>query len=242
MISFNSEWRHPVCLLTVLAWLVWLKSVLILLQFYFGLSSLLKGENQRQYQVRKHTGWLHLYIKQETHKKWLAEIDFTSSAAKKSRVNQSLSDCQTNILSPITSSTKSRYKPPPPLPINLSNLYSDLNNLKQKPMLLSVLPNNWELFSRNQTTKSYPKVLTNLYGEKYKRLNYANLLLKCNEISFAANFSEEQAKLIFSKTQKQSNCQKWYDFRSGRVTASVSGEVCKSRDEMPLISLIKKIC
>ena len=56
LISFNSEWRHPVCLLTVLAWLVWLKSVPILLQFYFGLSSLLKGENQRQYQVRKHTG------------------------------------------------------------------------------------------------------------------------------------------------------------------------------------------
>ena len=57
--------------------------------------------------------------------------------------------------------------------------------------------------------KSYPKVLTELYNEKYKSLNYAHLLLKCNEIRFAANFSEEQAKLIFNETQKQSNCQKW---------------------------------
>ena len=64
--------------------------------------------------------------------------------------------------------------------------------------------------------------------------------MKCNEISFAANFSEKQAKLIFNETQKQSNCQKWYNFRSGRVTDSVSGEVCNSRDEMSPLSLIKK--
>ena len=166
--------------------------------------------------------------------KRLAEIEFTSPAAKKLRLNQNLSDCQANILSPISSSTKNRYKPPPPLPTNLSNLYSDLNKLKQKPVLLSVLPNYCELFSRNQTTKSYPKVLTELYDEKY-----ANLLLKCNEISFA-NYSEGQAKLIFNETQKQSNCQKWYDFRSGRVAASVTGEVCNSREEMPPVSLIKK--
>ena len=36
--------------------------------------------------------------------KRLVEIDFTSPAAKKLRLNQSLSDCQANILSP--SSTK----------------------------------------------------------------------------------------------------------------------------------------
>ena len=76
-------------------------------------------------------------------------------------------------------------------------------------MLLSALPNYYELYNRNQTTKSYPKVLTELYDEKYKSLDYANLLLKCNEISFAANVTEEQAKLIFNETQKQSNCQKW---------------------------------
>ena len=107
---------------------------------------------------------------------------------------------------------------------------------------MSVLPNYCEQFSSNQSMKSNPKVLTELYDAKYKGLDYANLSLKCNEISFAANFSEEQAKLIFSETQKQSNCQKWYDFRSSRVTASVSVEVCNSRYEMPPVSLIKKIC
>ena len=90
------------------------------------------------------------------------------------RLNQSLSDCQVNILS--RSSTKKRYKPPPLLPINLSNLYSNLNNLKQKPVLLSALPNYCEQLSSNQTTKSYPKVLTELYDEKYRGLDYANLL------------------------------------------------------------------
>ena len=52
----------------------------------------------------------------------------------------------------------------------------------------------------------------------------------------------EQAKLIFNETQKQINCQKWYDFRSGRGTASISGEVCNWRDEMLPVPLIKKIC
>ena len=64
--------------------------------------------------------------------------------------------------------------------------------------------------------------------------------MKCNEISFAANFHEKQTKLMLNETQKQSNCQEWYDFRSGRVTASDSGEVCNSRDEMPPVFLIKK--
>ena len=45
--------------------------------------------------------------------KRLVEIDFRSPADKKSRLNQSLSDCQANILSSISSSTKKRYKPPP---------------------------------------------------------------------------------------------------------------------------------
>ena len=82
----------------------------------------------------------------------MAEIDFASPAAKNSRLNQSLSDYQANILSPISSTTKNRYKPPPPRPINLSNLYPDLSNLKQNPVLLSVLPNYCEPFSRNETT------------------------------------------------------------------------------------------
>ena len=172
----------------------------------------------------------------------MAEIGFTSSASKKSRLNQGLSDCQANILSPISSSTKNRYKHPAPLPINLFNLYSDLNNLKEKPVLLSVLPNYCQQFSRNQTTKSYSKVLTELYDKTYKGLNYADLLIKCNEIRFAANFHEEHTKLIFNETQKQSNCEMWYDFRSGRITVSVSGEVCNSGVEMPPVFLIKKIC
>ena len=169
--------------------------------------------------------------------KRLVEIDFTSPAAKKLiKVIKVYQIARPTFCRPVVPKT---YKPPP-LPVNLSNLYADLNNLKQKPVLLSVLSNYCEQFSSNQTTKSYPKVLTELYDEKYKSLNYANLLLKCDEISFAVNFTEEQAKLIFNETQKHCNCQKWYDFRSGRVTASVSGEVCNSRDEMPPVSLIKK--
>ena len=71
--------------------------------------------------------WVAPYLQKTANtQKRLVEIDFASPAAKTPRLNQSLSDCQTNTLSP--SSTKNRYKPPPPLPINLSNLYSDLNN------------------------------------------------------------------------------------------------------------------
>ena len=134
----------------------------------------------------------------------MAEINFPLPAAKKSRLNQSLPDCQGFILSP--KSTKNTYKPPPALPINLSNLYSDLNNLKQKSVPLSVLPDYFEQFNSIKTTKSYIKVLTGLYDEKYKHQTYANLLMKCDEIGFAANYSEEQTKLILDETQKQSNC------------------------------------
>ena len=113
-----------------------------------------------------------IFTKNRKHKKdWLRLI---LHHLQLKRLNQSLSDCQVNILS--RSSTKKRYKLPPLLPINLSNLYSDLNNLKQKPVLLSALPNYCEQLSSNQTTKSYPTVLTELYDEKYRGLDYANLL------------------------------------------------------------------
>ena len=43
--------------------------------------------------------WVALSLhKTENTQKRLADIDFTSPAAKKSRLNQSLSDCQANIL------------------------------------------------------------------------------------------------------------------------------------------------
>ena len=64
--------------------------------------------------------------------------------------------------------------------INSPNLYWDLSKSKQKRVLFLVLPNYYEQFSSNQTTKIYPEVLTELYEEKYKGLIYANLLFKCN--------------------------------------------------------------
>ena len=118
--------------------------------FNFGLTLLPKEENHWNQKTWRHIGLLYLYRKQETNQKdWLRSI-FSLSAAKTSKLNQSLLDWQTSILSP--SSTKNRHTPSPPLPNKLYNLYSDLNNLKGKPVLLSVLPNYCETFSKNQNT------------------------------------------------------------------------------------------
>ena len=47
---------------------------------------------------------------------------------------------------------------------------------------------------------------------------------------------------IESQTRSQSNSQKWYELKAGRITASVMKEVCRTNLDIPSLSLIKKIC
>ena len=52
----------------------------------------------------------------------------------------------------------------------------------------------------------------------------------------------EQLVNVEKATRLQANCNKWYHFRSGRVTASVAVSIIHSSIEKPSIDLIKQIC
>lgn len=54
--------------------------------------------------------------------------------------------------------------------------------------------------------------------------------------------SEAAIASIEHRTRKQSQSQRWFLYRAGRITASTIKSVCTARIETPPISLVKKIC
>ena len=54
--------------------------------------------------------------------------------------------------------------------------------------------------------------------------------------------SQEEAAKIEKETRDQDNSTKWFLLRAGRITASVMKDACRTNQENPAKSLIKKIC
>ena len=158
-------------------------------------------------------------------KKILAEIDGESSSS--------------SYLSSVAQSESSRV--PPPTSEQVNAFYERLNKCKNKPVLLRVLPGYCEQFS-TLSGPTLPSSLLDLYSDDNRSMNYADLLTKCEEIFSSLSLTEEEAIAVNMATVNQSKSESWFQFRSGRITASVVKEVCASTPDQPPISLIKKIC
>lgn len=52
----------------------------------------------------------------------------------------------------------------------------------------------------------------------------------------------EACKEIEAKTKMQSKSNEWFDYRTGRITASMFKLLCRTRLDKPAISIINKVC
>ena len=109
-----------------------------------------------------------------------------------------------------------------------------------KPAILSIVPGYTKSFETSLLKSSYPQSLKDLYKIEHVTLNYKELIDICNNVDISITF--EQLVNAEKATRLQANCNKWYHFRAGKVTASTVGGICRSTIEKPSISLIKQIC
>ena len=109
-----------------------------------------------------------------------------------------------------------------------------------KPDILSIVPGYSKSFGTSLLKNSYPQSLKDLYKIEHVTLNYKELIDICNNVDISITF--EQLVNAEKATRLQANCNNWYHFRAGKVTASVVGGICRSTIEKPSISLIKQIC
>jgi len=94
----------------------------------------------------------------------------------------------------------------------------------------------------NMSNPSLPQPLTSIFDESYKSLAYNKLLAKSEEVINSMKLTEAEVKAVFEETKEQSESETWFSYRAGRVTASLMGDVCHSKDEMPPLQLIQKVC
>ena len=88
--------------------------------------------------------------------------------------------------------------------------------------------------------ENLPLCLSELYEAKYLCMNYGDLLKESE--SREVSISEEQAKLVESKTRSQSKSPLWFRMRTGRVTASRFKSASHTNPSSPALSLIMSIC
>ena len=73
-------------------------------------------------------------------------------------------------------------------------------------------------------------------------LPYDELLVKCREFKSSINVSKEQSLIAEKETHNQSQSNKWFKLRGGRITASRLHAVLHTNSSKPSQSLIKQIC
>ncbi|KAG5883251.1 hypothetical protein JTB14_036100 [Gonioctena quinquepunctata] len=81
-------------------------------------------------------------------------------------------------------------------------------------------------------------VIFNIFEERYISKDYVELM----EISKTIDMSltTDQVSLIEENTQGQHASNNWYLQRAGRITASKLKSVCRTNEESPSLSLIKR--
>uniref|UniRef100_A0A6P7H9S3 Uncharacterized protein LOC114349228 n=1 Tax=Diabrotica virgifera virgifera TaxID=50390 RepID=A0A6P7H9S3_DIAVI len=133
------------------------------------------------------------------------------------------------------------YKEIPPMDDSeMLDLLQELQNSNCDAVLMRhVEPFASQLSDENNEKVSIP-VLFNVYHKKYEKMPLDDLIqlgMKC-KMEVTQNIRRE----IEDKTQDQRKCAEWYRQRTGRVTASIFKDVCRTNVEKPSFSLIKSIC
>lgn len=172
--------------------------------------------------------WLSPTLKSVNYKP-ISEIDFTNPKTKRRRL-----ECATASKAPVPAATI-----PPPAKSDLSILYEALADAG-KPALLSIVPKYCDTYAQNG--RNLPLVFTDLYQEDLLELTYSELVAKGEEMFASLTITDEDVKVIELETRKQAQCKKWFQHRSGRITASKSKAAVSTSITKPSLSLIKQIC
>ena len=124
----------------------------------------------------------------------------------------------------------------------LDIFYSDLSKAKGKPVLLSLMPKYSDSYIPETEAGVLPKPLTDLHDPMAMKMNYSDLLDRCESIYQSVSFTFSQAVLVEERTRTQAKCKRWFELRAGRITASKLHQAIHTSHLQPSVSLVKSIC
>ena len=174
------------------------------------------------------------------------DIDFTSPAKKKKRIEDAiaiissteLSSYEETVATPKPNTQKKTMKCPSSS--DMDRMYQMLSKGTNTPAILSLITPYSNMYVPRTTHTGLPPVLQLLYNPDYMKLTYDELLSKSESINI--NISAEMASRLEAETKSQHKSKMWFRFRAGRVTASKMKAACHTDVANPSISLLNFIC
>ena len=158
--------------------------------------------------------WLLLRYKKVEYKP-VADIDFNSAITIYQNMKKQAAKSGAHKNNP---PRKTKRKPTDD---EITAFYEKLSKCGTKAAILCIAPGYNKNFKPSLLKRSYPQSLKDLYKIEHVTLNYKELIDICNNVDTSITF--EQHISIENATRLQANRNKWYHFKTGRVTASVGG-------------------
>ena len=152
------------------------------------------------------------------------DINFKSAKKLKTELDDRIDDlCQSFTSQKVKPTVKPVVEAPIPSQAEMKALFSEVNQSRKKPVILSLVPE----FSEQFVLKSCRiPTLSDLYNHDNLTLSYPELLEKCGEVRVP--LSDSDIDLV--------------EYRAGRVGVSTSYSVVHTNTAQPSVSLIKNIC
>ena len=108
--------------------------------------------------------------------------------------------------------------------------------------ILSLLPGYSSAFDPSRHMESLSPLLTVLYRPEFFNMSYNELVAEGKKIFNSLSVTTEQVTYLELITRNQFKCAAWYEYRSGRVTASKMKSAASTDVSKPSVSLINSIC
>ncbi|XP_067125337.1 uncharacterized protein [Centruroides vittatus] len=163
----------------------------------------------------------------------LKEIDFSSSISKY--------NCMTSLNINQRSFKKRNMKVTPMNDSELDSFLSDVAKCNPQACILAVTPRFSDHFVPSQDIP-FPLMFGNLFNPSLVDLEWPELEEYCCKLFQELQLTEDQVKNICDMTTKQYKQKLWFQYRAGRITASIMKAACHTSLTNPAKSLIKKIC
>ncbi|XP_052454751.1 uncharacterized protein LOC128015093 [Carassius gibelio] len=169
-------------------------------------------------------------------------INYTSSVAQRKTLDQRINMQPT---APAIRSRAQKLKTPPG---NLEDLSPLLDTLlhHSKAVGLSGMEKYYAQYTQHTAaapSSALPPCLAkSLYDESIDASDLSAVLLACEKHINAVSVTEEQAVAVEEYTRQQHLSSAWYDYRSGRITASKMHAVYATSLERPSHTVFTQVC
>ncbi|KAK7106644.1 hypothetical protein V1264_017874 [Littorina saxatilis] len=181
-------------------------------------------------------GWVVPSTKDVVYRK-AADIDFTSAATKKRRLDGFINGTPT-----LTKAKRKQTNLAAPTKDELNSFFEAIQFSKTgvKPAVLSLVPEYATDYKNQQAAVRLPTFLVDLEDEEQVQRTYSEVLQHCENVDISV--TEEQCIIAERETRAQRNSKTWARLRTGRITASRAHQALHTNPAKPSMSLISLVC